>query len=172
MSAAAAIDLQDVAELTRDWAATRRSPYGLPIPRVAVPVTKFGFATGLVYGTEVLLVEYPVRANWFFLAGGLVLQFQGGGNAPLPGDVNYTVDIDIALGSTSGAGYIEKDYGNVPFTLGNFGFGLVWPVEFKHRNGETVRIKGTPIANMGIGAGNFLTAALLGWEWPEEGWEG
>jgi hypothetical protein len=170
--AAGVAALQEVQEQTRDWGATRRSPFGLPIPRMAVPVTKFGSATGLVYGTQVQLIEYKVRANWFFLACGVVLGFTGGGNAPGPGDVQYTIDIDTRLGSTSGAGYVEKDYGNVPFPLGNFTFGPSWPVEFKHRNGETVRIKGTPIANMGIGAGNFLTAALLGWEWPEEGWEG
>ena len=169
---AAAATLQEVQQQVRDWGATRRSPYGLPIPRVAVPVTKFGSATGLVYGTQALLLTYQVRANWFFLACGVVLNFAGGGNAPLPGDVNYTIDIDVALGSASGAGYVEKDYGSVPFPLGNTSFGLVWPVEFKHRNGETIRIKGTPIANMGVGAGNFLTAVLLGWEWPEDGWEG
>ena len=169
---ASATSLQDVHEQLRDWGETRRSPYGLPIPRQALPVTRFGSATGLVYGTQALLLTFQARPNWFFLACGIVLGFQGGGNAPNPGDVSYTIDIDVALGSVSGAGYAEKDYGNVPFPLGNVTIGPVWPVEFKHRNGETIRIKGTPIANMGIGAGNFLTAVLLGWEWPEEGWEG
>lgn len=169
MSAAA---LQEVQEQVRDWGVTRLSPFGLPIPRLAVPVTVPGFATGLVYGTQALLLEYTVKANWFFLGCGVVFGFQGGGNFPLPGDVNYTVDIDIPLGSLTGAGYVEKNYGSWPFPSGALVNGPIWPVEWKHRNGETVRIKGTPIANMGIGAGNFLTAVLIGWEWPEEGWEG
>jgi hypothetical protein len=169
--AAATLSLQQAQQYTRDWGDTRRTPFGLPIPRLALPVTIFGSATGLVYGTQALLLTFQTRANWFFVAVGIVLGFQGGGNAPGPGDVLYTVDIDAPLVNPAGTGYIEKDYGAVPFPIGNLTFGLPWPVEWKHNNGETLRVKGTPIANMGIGAGNFLTAALVGWEWPAEGWE-
>ena len=162
--------LQDVQREARDWASSRRSPFGLPIPRVALPVTVFGSAvlTG-GYNTQVLLLTFQAKANWFFLATGIVLSFAGAGNAPIPGDVRYTIDVDRPLGETTG--YVEKNYNNVPFPLGSLQFGPQWPVEFRHRNLETVRIKGTPLANMGIGAANFLTAALVGWEWPEGGFE-
>jgi hypothetical protein len=163
--------LEDVQKQSRDWASSgRRSPFGLPIPRVALPVNVFGFsALPDGYGAQVLLLEFRVRANWFFLATGIVLNFSGPGNAPGPGDVTYTIDIDRKLGGIGG--YVEKNYNAVPFPLGNFQTGPQWPVEFKHRNLEVVRIKGTPIANMGTGASNFLTASLSGWEWPEGGGE-
>lgn len=162
--------LEDVQREARDWASSRRSPFGLPIPRVGLPVTIFGFsALPGGFGVQVQLLEFQVRANWFFLATGIVLGFSGIGNAPGPGDVRYTIDIDRPLGETTG--YVEKNYNNVPYPLGALQVGPQWPVEFRHRNTETIRIKGTPIANMGTGAANFLTAALIGWEWPEGGFE-
>lgn len=152
------------------WASSRRSPFGLPIPRVALPVTVFGFsALPGGYGVQVLLLTYQVKANWFFLATGVVLGFSGAGNSPNPGDVAYAIDIDRPLGSVEG--YSEKNYNAVPLRLGSFENGPQWPVEFRHRNTEVIRIKGTPVATMGIGAANFLTACLVGWEWPEGGYE-
>lgn len=168
------VSVADLADMQREalsWASSRRSPFGLPIPRVGLPVTVFGSAAlpgG--YGVEVLLIEFPVKANWFFLATGLVLGFSGSGSAPQFGDVRYTVDIDRPLGGDSG--YSEKNYSAVPLMLGSFDRGPQWAVEFRHRNDEVVRVKGAPIANMGTGAANFLTAALMGWEWPEGGYEG
>lgn len=162
--------LADLQQEALSWARMRRSPFGLPISRVALPVTLFGFAAlpgG--YGTQVLLIEFKVKANWFFLATGIVLGFQGNGNAPGPGDALYTVDIDRPLGTSEG--YVEKNYAAVPFQIGSFDVGPEWNVEFRHRNTEVVRVKGTPVANMGVGDSNFLTAALTGWEWPEGGYE-
>ena len=162
--------LQDVQKQSMEWASSRRSPFGLPIPRVASPVTVFGFsALPGGFGVQVQLLQFQVKANWFFLACGVVLGFSGAGNAPGPGDVQYTIDIDRELGGLDG--YVEKNYANVPFPLGSLQIGPQWPVEFRHRNDEVIRIKGTPIANMGTGAANFLTAALVGWEWPEGGFE-
>ena len=57
----------------------------------------------------------------------------------------------------------------MPIPLGSFTTGPVWPVEFKHKNGEIIRIKISTVANVGTGAGNFVTGALLGFEWPELG---
>jgi hypothetical protein len=163
--------LADIQKEARDLGSSRRSPFGLPIPRVALPVNVFGFvATPAAYGTQVQILQFKVRANWFFLATGIVLGFNGSGQAPGPGDVSYTIDIDRVLGASSG--YVEKNYSNVPYPLGSLQTGPQWPVEFRHRNLEVIRIKGTPVANMGLGAANFLTAVLSGWEWPEGGYEG
>lgn len=152
------------------WATSRRSPFGLPIPRVALPVAVFGFsALPAGYGVQVALLTYQIKANWFFLATGIVLGFSGVGNAPNPGDVAYQIDVDRPLASSEG--YVVKDYQAVPLMLGSFQNGPQWPVEFRHRNTEVIRIKGTPVANMGTGAANFLTAALVGWEWPQGGYE-
>jgi len=148
------------------WGAGRGSAFGVPIPKYANPVTIFGTIVAPAYGTQGVILQYQVKANWFAVLSAVVLQFAGAGPAPLPGDVIFTIDVDRALGSTSG--YAEKDYASIPFLLGSFTGGPQWPVEFKHKNGEIIRIKATPIANMGIGAGNFLSACLIGFEWPQQ----
>lgn len=165
-------DLSVPQSLMRAFTPGRMLPSGLVIPKGAVPVTKLGFAVvPAAYGTPALLTAYQVKANWYAVICGLVLQFQGTGPAPGLGDVSYTVDIDRPLNDFT-AGYTEKDYGSVQFALGTFVGGPPWPVEFRHSNGETIRVKGTPVANMGLGAGNFLIGCLLGFEWPQEGFEG
>ncbi len=168
-------------EMMRDWAESRRTPFGTRVPKVATPVAAFGFvSTPVAYGTQVNIVPanapanqdflVQARPNWYLLICGLILQTAGNGPAPNPGDVSFLIDVDRPLGVT-GVGHAEKDYGVVPFTLGDFNFLGPWPTELKHRDGEQLRVKATPIANMGIGLGNFFKAALIGWEWPERGWE-
>lgn len=163
----------------RDWAESRRTPFGTRVPKVALPVAAFASVQVPAYGTQVNLVPANVpanqdflvqaRPNWYLLICGLILQFSGAGPAPFPGDVQYVIDVDRPLG-VSGIGETEKDYSLVEFTIGNFNFGP-FPTELKHRNGEQLRIKATPIANMGTGAGNNFQVGLWGWEWPERGWE-
>jgi len=171
---APAPDLSIPQKMMQSWTG-RTTPMGAPIPKSAIPVFSLGTATPTAYapaaGSSVLLVTYQVKANYYFLGCGVVLQFAGTGPAPNPGDVSFIIDIDRPLGNTT-AGYVEKDYGNIPVTLGSFQQPPPWPVEFRHSNGEVIRIKGTAVANMGIGAGNFLLGALIGFEWPAEGWEG
>ncbi len=70
------------------------------------------------------------------------------------------------------SGYTEKDYAAVPFQLGAFVGGPVWPVEFKHDQLETVRIKAQTVALVAVGDGNFVYGALVGFQWPTMGWEG
>jgi hypothetical protein len=164
------VSLVELQQMMRDWAAARHTPYGIPIPRTAVPVTKFGLVqVPAAFGTEIVVVTYQVKANWFSLLTGLVAGYSGTGTAPLAGDVTFRVDIDRPLGLTTG--FSEKDYGNIPFPLGNFTFGPVWPVEFRHMNSETIRLKATPVQTMGLGAGNNFVGALLGFEWPSKGSE-
>ena len=152
------------------FAEGRQTPFGVKVPKFATPITAIGYATGLVYGTQVQLAQYTAKAGYYVVFSGLVLQFMGGGPSPNPGDVTFTVDIDRPLGDTTG--HAEKDYGAVPILLGSFTQGWVWPVEFRISNSEVIRVKGLPVANMGIGAGNWLIAALLGFEWPQQGYEG
>jgi hypothetical protein len=163
------VDLVKLQSMIRDFAEARRTPFGTVVPKIAVPVFAFGQAQVPAYGTQVVLATYTTRSNWVSLISGLVLQFTGTGPAPQPTDATFVVDVDRPLGLTEG--YAEKDYGGVPFTLGNFTLGPVWPVEFRHNNGEVLRIKATANANMGTGVGNFFVGALVGWEWPEQGWE-
>ena|ERR1700722_3784850 len=143
----------------------RRTPSGIIIPKTALPVFSYGFAQVPAYGTQIQLVQYQTKANWYSLICGIVLQFQGTGPAPNVGDVSFVVDVDVPLGKF---GETEKDYNGVPFLLGTFAPGEPWPCEFRHKDGEILRIKATPVANMGTGPGNNLIGAFLGWEWPAE----
>jgi hypothetical protein len=163
-------DLVTLQKVMRDWAETRRTPFGTVIPKYALPVFAKGAVQVPVYGTQVVVATYKSRANWISVISGLVLQTAGAGPPPNPNDVSFSVDIDRDLNSV--AGFTVKDYNNVPFTLGNFTTGPYWPCEIKPKNDQTVRIKATAIANMGTGFGNFFTCALLGWEWTEQGFEG
>ena len=159
--------ISDQQKMMTDWADSRRLPSGIIIPKTAIPVFAYGFAVAPAYGTQVLLAQYQTKANWYSLICGIVLGFQGTGQAPNAGDVSFTVDVDRPLGDTT-AGYTQKDYNAVPFQLGELAPGEPWPCEFQHSDGEILRIKGTPVANMSTGPGNSLVGAFLGWEWPAD----
>jgi hypothetical protein len=170
MPAANGVTLATEHEMQRVLAESRQTPFGVKVPKWAVPFNILGFGTPADYNVQVQLVQYQAKANWYAVVCGIVLQFQGTGPAPNPGDVQFTVDIDRPLGSI--AGYAEKDYGAVPIVLGSFTQSCPWPVEFRHSDGEIIRVKGTAIQNMGTGAGNSLLACLVGFEWPQQGYEG
>ena len=171
MPATNGVSLATQQDMQRVLAESRQTPFGLRIPKWAIPVTAIGSVEVPAYGTPVAIAQYQAKANWYLVICGLVLSFQGSGTAPNPGDVSFVVDVDRPAGDFT-AGYVEKDYGNIPIPLGSFTQGWNWPVEFRHSNGEIVRIKGTPVANMGTGAGNFFVGCLLGFEWPQQGYEG
>jgi len=162
------LSLHDLQQDMRDFAVSRVGKKLYDVPDSALPVATIGSVQAPNYGAanQVQIITYTVRANWACLIRGIVLGWKGSGTAPLPGDVIFSIDIDRPVGSL--AGYPEKDYGLLSLTLGSFDFGITWPVQFRHRDGEQIRVKAYTVANMGVGPGNFLTAALLGWEWPEE----
>lgn len=171
MPATNGVSLANQQNMQRVLAESRHTPFGVKVPKFAVPVTALGTVQVPAYGTQAQIVQYQAKANWYFVACGLVLQFSGSGSAPNPGDVTFTIDIDRPVNDFT-SGYVEKDYGAIPILLGSFAQGFVWPVEFRHSDGEIVRIKATPVANMGTGPGNFFLACLLGFEWPQQGYEG
>jgi hypothetical protein len=175
MSAAGVMSPNESQKLMRDVINSRSVPSGYKVPWSANPVQVLGAFTPVAYGaaSQVLIVEYQVKVNWVALFTGLVLGWQAsGGPAPLPGDLIYTIDIDKPLGAT-GVGYTEKDFAAVQLPLGSVVPGLPWPVQLLHSSGEHLRVKGYATANVpvGVGSGSFLVAALLGFTWPNQGWE-
>lgn len=153
--------LSDFQTRGRDFQDDRKTQYGFRVPNFADPVTAFGTIATAGMGNSVVIVTYVVKANWYALIEGIVFGYSAG--ALNVGDVTFTVDVDRPLGSTSG--FSEKDYGAVPFALGAFVNGPVWPCCFRRRNRETLRVKA--LDNIGVGAGKFQ-AALIGWTWPEQ----
>ena len=160
-------------ENMRDLAGMRSTPFGVVVPKYATPVTAIGFvAVPAAYGTQAQVVQVQTKADYYAIICALVFGFVstgGAGPAPFPGDVTFMVDVDRPVGSLEG--YPEKDYGAQPMLLGSLN-GFPWPCDFRIENGEILRIKATPVANMGLGPGNWFTGALLGYEWPKHGFEG
>jgi len=151
----------------RDWGAKRRRlPSGFEVPWIAEPVFEIGAQPVPAYGAgnQIVLCTHRIPTNYKALICGIVLGYQGGAPIPLPGDVIYTVDVDRPLGLNT-AGYPVKDYGNIPIQVGSF-VQMPWPVEFLQSSDEVIRVKGYSVANVGVGLPNFLTAALVGFEWP------
>jgi hypothetical protein len=169
-----ATDLTNVLEGLQALSATRRSPWGTPIPRSARPVFASGFAVAPDVGptNQVIVMNYQVPRSQSVLICGLVLGYSGGAGAALPGQVLYTVDVDNPFSvPTPGVGFDEKDYNLVPFQLGTFVPGDPWPVEFKHTQNQIIRIKAQTVAGVATGAGNFVYGALIGFQAPPMDWE-
>lgn len=165
--------LNSIQSNMRDLALSKHTPFGVQVPKFAVPVTATGFVlVPAAYGTQAQIVQYQAKPDYYVLICALVFGYvnTGGGPAPNPGDATFAVDIDRPLGAATG--YPCKDYGAFPFLAGSFSPGDPWPCDFRFKNGQIIRVKGTPVANMGLGAGNVFTAALLGYEWQAQGFEG
>lgn len=167
-------------QMLQRLAEMKRTVFGTPIPWKAEIIFAKGFVVAPDYlppagaGGQVLICSYQIPRGYSAVICGLVFGYAGGGGAALPGQVAYTVDVDnpIAAITSPQSGRVEKDFNQVPFQLGSLVGGPVWPVEFKYDQNETVRVKGYTVSGVAIGAGNFLYAALLGFQWPTMGWEG
>jgi hypothetical protein len=153
---------------------SRKTVWGTPIPWQARPVFTQGFQTAPDFGSanRVIICSYRVPNNMSALICGIVLGYQGGGGAALPGQVLYDIEVDNPFAvPTPGFGYTEKDYGLEPFQVGSFVPGDPWPCEFKYDQNQTVFIKAQTVAGVATGPGNFVFGALIGFQWPSMGWE-
>jgi hypothetical protein len=163
--------LNQLNELSR----SHRTVWGTPIPWSARPVFVKGFVVAPAYGpaNQVIVCTYQVPRGHTALICGVVLQYAGGGGSALPGNILYTIDVDNpnAAVVSPAPGYIEKDFNFVPFQLSDFVLSPPWPVEFRHDEGETIRIKAQTVNTVAVGPGNFVSGALVGWQWPSQGWE-
>jgi hypothetical protein len=168
--------LTNALDTLQSLARGKRTVFGTPIPWIAEPVFAQGFQIAPDYGAanQLILASYQVPRGYTAILCGLVLGYAGGAGAALPGQVLYTVDVDnpSAAVVSPASGYVEKDYSLVPFQLGSLAPSEPHPIEFRHDQGETVRIKGYTVSGVATGAGNFLFGALMGFQWPTMGWEG
>jgi len=157
-------------------AAARKTAWGRPVPDTATPVFVYGYQVAPAYGSanQEILCSYVIPRGFVSLISGLVLGYTGGGGSALPGQVLYTVDVNNpnTLAVANQLGYTEKDFGSVGLQLGELVGGAVWPVEFSHSQNETLRVKAQTVSGVPVGAGNFVFAALVGFQWPATGREG
>jgi hypothetical protein len=161
-------------ETLQGAAEAKRTVWGTPIPWVATPIFAQGFQTAPDFGAanQVIVASFQVPRGYSAIICGLVFGYAGGAGAAMPGQVLYTVDVDnpSAAVVSPQSGYVEKDFNQVPFQLGDL-TNLVWPVEFKYDQNEFVRVKAQTVSGVAVGAGNFVFAALVGFQWPSMGWE-
>jgi hypothetical protein len=157
--------LQDVQQEMGAWL-NGQIPLVRRIPINAQPFTVIGAVEAPPYGIGnlVQVATYTAGSNWAALFTHIVLGYAGPAPAPLPGDINWAVTIDRAFGNE---GYYEKDYGNITMPLGDFRLGHLWPVLWRHRDTEAIRVVAYTNQNVVTGPGAFITAALIGYEWPE-----
>lgn len=176
MSAYSTTSLSDALQELQQTAASKRTVFGTPIPWVAKPVFAYGFVVAPAYGaaSRLILCSYQVPRGYKALLCGLVAGYVGGGGGALPGQVLFTVDVENPSAAVVNPqiGYTAKDYASVPFALGTLSPAEPWPVEFRPDSNETIRVKGQTVSSVPTGDGNFLFAALIGFQWPEMGWEG
>jgi hypothetical protein len=156
-------------------AKAHRTVWGVPVPWSAEPVFVSGFQVAPAFGAanQVIVCTYELPRGYSAVICGLVLGYVGAGGTALPGQVLYSVDVDnpSAIAVPNQQGYTEKDYGSVPFQLGALVGGPVWPVEFRHDQGEEIRIKAQTVSGVDVGAGTAVYGALIGFQWPSMGWE-
>jgi hypothetical protein len=146
-----------------------------PYPWVMMPPGGISFfAKGSLpapaYGTanQIELCSYEVQDNW----EGVLLDVMNlytdnaGTFVQGSGDIVWSIDIDRPLGSPLQTGRWLPDYFQIITQLGDLS--EPWPVRggWRMKQGETYRYKVYTVANVGVGAPNFVHAALLGWTWP------
>jgi hypothetical protein len=169
MKAALAISpgeqLRRMQQAAADFGEGRQTSSGLVIPRNAVPFLAIASAVSPAFGiaNQVVLASYTVPTSWFVLVSGVLFAFDGMGLVPGRGDILWSVDVNRPLGST--LGYGEKDFSAITWPLGSYIAGP-WPCEFRHYDGETIRVKAYTTANVGVGDPNRITGALYGFSWP------
>jgi hypothetical protein len=168
--------LTNALQTLQTTAENKRTVWGTPIPWVATPIFANGFQVAPAYGgaNQLIVAGYQIPRGYSAIITGLVFGYAGGGGAALPGQVLYTVDVNNSVAAVVSpmSGYVEKDFNQVPFQLGDFQTGPVWPVEFHYDQNEFIRIKAQTVAGVAVGAGNYVFGALVGFQWPSMGWEG
>jgi hypothetical protein len=162
-----ATDLNVIGSYARDFGLSRRaqSPE-LKIPADAVPVLAIGAQPSPAYGagSQVTLCQYTVQPQWIVWIFGVLFHFDGSGFVPGSGDIVWSIDINRPAGAPVSIGYTEKNFGAIKWPLGSYE--QPWPVRLRHRESETLRVKAYTVANVGIGAPNYITGALHGYTWP------
>ena len=117
--------------------------------------------------TQVL--SYTVPAGFRFILRGIRQEFNtgtGGGPIWVPGsgDILWTIDVDTPIGAPALSGYALPDLSSMADARGSqLG---PWPLEgctiFDEY--ETLRYKVLTTTNIPVGAPNFITCGLFGWE--------
>lgn len=161
----------DATDLRNNVGNSLADPYNGQFPWAIPPVAEqqiFQLASvaAPAYGTQVLLVSFQVPQAMEAVINHILLEYDGSGYTIGSGAITFSVDINRPLGATT-QGYNPPGWGSITTQLGQAIY-HPWPIPGGIRLSErdTIRIKATTANPLGIGAPNYITAALIGWYYP------
>lgn len=163
--------------LLTDMGSLRVATKELNIPATAVPWFAMGSIPAPAFSPSVqtLICQYQVQYGW----EGLLTQVMntyidpGGTFVEGSGDIVWTIDIDIPIGSTLATGHFLPAYSQIIRSLGSLQ--EQWPIPgggitnrgWRMKPGETYRYKVRTVQNVAIGAPAFVHASFGGIVWPQ-----
>lgn len=154
--------------LATDRAAAWPYPWSFP-PQDEVPFNPTGSIAAPAYGSQVVVAEYQVPQGYEGALWQTYMGFVGAGYVLGSGDIVWTIDINSPLGVSALTAYTLPDLANIVVP---FGSPIEGPFKFAApyllREGDTVRLKATSVANISTGAPNFMVGYIGGWTWPVE----
>jgi hypothetical protein len=142
-------------------------------PPNADPVNEITRAAALptvpAIGSTVVALAYRVPSGSRFIMTGIIQNAFGG--LVMPGDLTWTVDKNAPVGIADFQGMGVQGLINIPIALGSFAFGVIWefkrPYEFEPL--DLIQSKVTNVASGGVGPGNPVLSAFLGYRIPVVG---
>jgi hypothetical protein len=111
------------------------------------------------------IIQYQVPGGTRFYLSAIVLDTAG--STVNTGDVLFTVDVNVAPGVAGAFGNTLEGLLNVPFNLGSFAFGTVWPM-VRYEQFEANDIIRAKVTNVSAASGfpSVARAAFLGYTTP------
>ena len=120
-------------------------------------------------GATVVALSYRVPSGSRFFLTGIIQNVYG--STPNPGAITWTVDVNRPVGIADTQGMGVQGLIAVPIPLGSFAYGVIW--EFKRAYEfeplDFLQSKATNVSSGGVGPGNALISAFLGYRIPVVG---
>lgn len=135
-------------------------------PLAATQISRRNTIAAPAYATQALIISFQVPQAMQAVITHIICKYDGSGFVQGSGSVVWTVDINRPLGATV-QGYNPPDFGSIITQLGDFlTFPFPIPSGIRLNERDTIRLKVTTAAPVGIGAPNYITGAFLGWYYP------
>lgn len=115
---------------------------------------------------QVVVCSYAIPAGFTACIKAIMRSYSGSGWVEGSGDIVWDIDVDRPLGASPIIGWGLPDYTANIFSLGSPSLGP-WkvPGAIIVQSG-TIRMKARTVANVTVGAPNYLVGTLIGWIYP------